>query len=62
LAELGHRRMLNIVQYRKYLADCFRIFDRKLPDAKQPPLDEAGAVQRLVEGEGTVGSMAAFAG
>jgi hypothetical protein len=62
LAELGHRRMLNVVQYRKYLADCFEIFGQRPPDTEQPVLDEAEAVRRLVDGEETVSSMAAFAG
>ncbi|HEY9379235.1 MAG TPA: hypothetical protein VIQ02_19320, partial [Jiangellaceae bacterium] len=48
LAELGHRRMLNVVQYRKYLADCFKIFDQRLQDAEQPVLGEAETVRRLV--------------
>jgi hypothetical protein len=62
LAELGHRRMLNVVQYRKYLADCFEIFGQRPPDTEQPVLDEAEAIRRLVDGQETVSSMAAFAG
>jgi hypothetical protein len=62
LAELGRRRMLNIVQYRRYLDNCFRPFGGRLPPENRLPLNEDEALQQLVDGQRMVATMTAFAG
>jgi hypothetical protein len=62
VAELSRRRMLNTVQYRRYLANCLRPFGVTPPAEKRPQLSAQKTLERLVDGKGMVATIAAFAG
>lgn len=63
LAELGHRRLLDLTRYEAYIADCRGAADpagRRPPDARRLTAEQA--VDALCDGDCSVAVLAAFSG